>query len=77
MDFSRYIYSAVKDKLKSNKVLILAGARRVGKTHLIKTIQAEFTGKSMFLNGEDLDTVSLLSTEELLLSNAGLGILIF
>lgn len=61
MEFSRYIYSAIKDKLKSNKVLILAGARRVGKTHLIKTIQNEFTGKSLFLNGEDLDTVSLLS----------------
>lgn len=42
--------------LKPNKVLIILGARRVGKTELIKHILAEIEEKTLILNGEDLDT---------------------
>lgn len=33
----------------------------MGKTHLMRSVEEQFTGKSLFLNSEDLDTVSLLS----------------
>lgn len=61
MDFSRHILSQIIDKTTSNKVLIVYGARRVGKTHLMRTVEEQFAGKSLFLNAEDLDTVTLLS----------------
>lgn len=61
MDFQRHILSQILDKTASNKVLVLYGARRVGKTHLMRSVEEQFTGKSLFLNSEDLDTVSLLS----------------
>ena len=61
MDFSRHILAQIIDKTTSNKVLIVYGARRVGKTHLMKAVEDQFTGKSLFLNAEDLDTVTLLS----------------
>ena len=61
MDFQRHILSQILDKTASNKVLVLYGARRVGKTHLMRSVEEQFTGKSLFLNSEDLDTISLLS----------------
>lgn len=61
MEFSRHILSQIIDKTASNKVLIVYGARRVGKTHLMRTVEEQFAGKSLFLNAEDLDTVTLLS----------------
>jgi hypothetical protein len=61
MDFPRHILSQLVEKTASNKVLIVYGARRVGKTHLMRAVEEQFTGKSLFLNAEDLDTISLLS----------------
>ena len=61
MNFQRHILPQILDKTASNKVLVLYGARRVGKTHLMRSVEEQFTGKSLFLNAEDLDTVSLLS----------------
>jgi predicted AAA+ superfamily ATPase len=61
MVYSRYILSALADKLTSNKVLVLTGARRVGKTFLLKELQSSFKGKSLFMNGEDLDIIDLLT----------------
>ncbi|KQS31080.1 ATP-binding protein [Dyadobacter sp. Leaf189] len=61
MEFPRYILKTIEEKLNSNKVIVLSGARRVGKTHLLNQIEKNFQGKSLFLNGEDLDTIFLLS----------------
>jgi len=41
--------------LRPNKVVIVLGARRVGKTELIKHILSEMDEKMMVLNGEDQD----------------------
>ncbi|MEX2350759.1 MAG: AAA family ATPase [Flavobacteriaceae bacterium] len=50
-----------KAKLLPNKVLILLGARRLGKTQLIKTYLETLPSKSYLqLNGEDIDDVALL-----------------
>jgi predicted AAA+ superfamily ATPase len=61
MDFSRKILSEILDKIFSNKVLIIYGARRVGKTHLLRTVEQNFKGRSLFLNAEDIDSAALLA----------------
>lgn len=61
MDFERYILSAIEKRLSSNKAVVLTGARRVGKTFLLNTIKANFKGKSLYMNGEDLDVMDLLT----------------
>ena len=50
-----------------NRVMLIFGARRVGKTVLMKQIVSEFEGKSLVMNGEDYDTLRLL--EERSISN--------
>jgi len=60
-----YIYRAIitefKRKLRPNKVLILMGARRVGKTALLKKYLSEIpTSDYLLLNGEDQQTLRLL-----------------
>ena len=44
-----------------NKVVLIFGARRVGKTVLMKQLVREFDGKSLVMNGEDFDTLRLLN----------------
>jgi predicted AAA+ superfamily ATPase len=39
---------------------LIFGARRVGKTVLLRRLIKEYPGKTMFLNGEDYDTLALL-----------------
>lgn len=47
-------------RLKPQKVLLLFGARRVGKTVLVEHIMRDFSGKTLLLNGESMDTIRLL-----------------
>lgn len=61
MSYSRYLFDEMLKNIRSNKVLTLYGARRVGKTFLLRHIQEHFEGKSLFVNGDDLDTAALLS----------------
>jgi uncharacterized protein len=63
-----------------NKVLLLMGTRRVGKTVLAQAIRKSFTGKTLFLNAEDFDVQELLknrsvSNYERIIGNARLFIL--
>ncbi|SDC86578.1 ATP-binding protein [Niabella drilacis] len=43
------------------KVSLLVGARRVGKTELLLQVRAHFENDCLWLNGEDEDTASLLA----------------
>ncbi|MDR1004053.1 MAG: ATP-binding protein [Prevotellaceae bacterium] len=56
----RSIESSITEKLVPNKAVLLFGARRVGKTILMRKIASDFQGKVMMLNGEDYDTQALL-----------------
>jgi predicted AAA+ superfamily ATPase len=47
--------------LLPNKVMVLMGARRVGKTELLKKQLAVTREPYLFLNGEDATTVAVLS----------------
>ena len=58
----RDLEPVIKKYLKPNKVILLIGARRVGKTELIKTIISGLQEKALVLNGEDEDTQLLLES---------------
>ncbi|MEZ4800878.1 MAG: ATP-binding protein [Flavobacteriales bacterium] len=51
----RSLEERIKEYLQPNKVIIVLGARRVGKTELIKHLLSDFEEKSLILNGEDQD----------------------
>ncbi len=57
----RTIKPLLLEYLLPNKVLVLLGPRRVGKTVLINQILAEITTSYLLLNGEDLSTRELFS----------------
>ena len=44
----------VVDRMKPQKVMLIFGPRRVGKTFLLKQIVQSFKGKSLMLNGEEI-----------------------
>ena len=59
--FKRAIFQEFNRKLFPNKVLILLGARRVGKTELITNYLQTIPGESYLkLNGEDINDANLL-----------------
>lgn len=60
MELLRFQQEKIKKALKPNKVVLLQGARRVGKTQLIHKIISESEEKTIFLNGDDIETHSLL-----------------
>lgn len=63
--YKRAVFDDLKNQLKPNKVLILLGARRVGKTQLIKKYVASTNEKVLQLNGEDLNDIRLLEERTL------------
>ena len=56
---SRAIKKQVLTFLRPNKVVVILGPRRVGKTVLIRKILKEATEAHIFLNGEDVTTKEL------------------
>jgi len=63
MNISRKLKKVLADRLQPNKVLVILGARRVGKTRLMKAIQDTVPEKSLFLNGDDWETHRLLEDQ--------------
>jgi predicted AAA+ superfamily ATPase len=61
----RILTQRIKSKLLPNKVVLLFGARRVGKTVLIRQVIQNFEGKVMVLNGEDDDSIALLNDKSI------------
>jgi len=57
----RAIQEKLKEYLKPNKVLMLIGARRIGKTVLVKEILKQQKEPFLFLNGEDVGTQGKLA----------------
>ena len=56
----RIMQKQIESRMQAQKVMLLFGARRVGKTFLLKQIVEDFLGKSLVLNGEDVDSVAML-----------------
>lgn len=61
----RTLQDEITNRMKPNKVMIVFGARRVGKTFLMKKMIKEFKGNTLYLNGEDYETLSLLDKQSI------------
>ncbi len=61
MHFNRIIEKTLIERLIPNKVNLIFGTRRVGKTFLLKKIIANQPFKTLFLQGEDTDTQQILA----------------
>lgn len=61
MNIARKAENLIKNKTKPGKVVVLHGARRVGKTFLIKKYLETVDEKYIFWNGEDFAVQELLS----------------
>ena len=57
----REITNLITGKIKPGKVVVLNGARRVGKTFLLKEIVKKLTKPYLLLNGEDFNVQEILS----------------
>ena len=60
MTVPRKVENLIINKIKPGKVVVLHGARRVGKTFLIKEYLKKFEEKYIFWNGEDFAVHELL-----------------
>ena len=61
----RQIESILLQYLKPNKVVVLLGARRIGKTTLIKKIERTFERNTLYLNAEDTLSKEILETKSI------------
>ncbi len=59
----RTITESVIKNIKPNKVLVLLGSRRTGKTVLLKTILKSLNEKHLFLDGDDFTTLNLFQPQ--------------
>lgn len=58
--FDRILQNTIEANLKLQKVSLLLGARRVGKTVLLNTIFEKYKSEALWLNGEDSNVSDLL-----------------
>ncbi|MDE5947295.1 MAG: ATP-binding protein [Prevotella sp.] len=57
----RLLQKEIERRIRAQKVMLLFGARRVGKTVLLRQIAENYGGgRTLMLNGESMDTVRLL-----------------
>ncbi|MBQ7041651.1 MAG: ATP-binding protein [Muribaculaceae bacterium] len=61
----RALQDKITDRIQPGKAIIIYGARRVGKTVLLRKIISEYKGKTMLLNGEDYDVQTMLSNRSI------------
>ena len=64
LQLERYIFAQLKEQILPGRVLILLGARRVGKTSLLKKLSDSFPTESVLtLNGDDQKTLDRLAVK--------------
>ncbi len=56
----RILENQIKKLIGKNKVILIMGTRRIGKTILVEEIKSKFEGESLLLNAEDFDIQELL-----------------
>lgn len=61
----RIIQAQIEKRMKPQKVMLIYGARRVGKTVLLREIINSHQGKTLLLNGESNDTLDLLKNRSI------------
>lgn len=63
--YQRALIKRIKKAFKPNKVVLIFGARRIGKTWLLKTLIKDLKEPYILLNGEDAYTSELLSVRSI------------
>ena len=53
---NRILQEKITARIAPNKAVLIFGARRVGKTVMMRKIVDNYSGRTMMLNGEDYDT---------------------
>lgn len=66
MRFNRELLATLKMKMKPQKVLLILGARRVGKSELIKDYLKDINEDYLLLNGDDISDIQLLENRSIL-----------
>ena len=66
-------YPKIEDKIEAGKVLVIYGARQVGKSSLVKNYLESVTEKYLFFNGEDVNVSAIFSSMNLKLLNEAIG----
>ncbi len=56
---NRVLLQQIHDRLEPGQVVLLLGARRVGKTELLRRLEQEYSGKTLYLNSETLNAQAL------------------
>lgn len=56
----RTLQKRIMTRIEPGKAVLIFGARRVGKTVMMRNIINDYLGKTLLLNGEDYDTLALL-----------------
>jgi len=64
-NIKRVLQQRIETGLKPNRIALIFGARRVGKTVLMNQIIKRFEGKTLSLNGDDYDTLLLLENRSI------------
>ena len=62
---NRILQDEIVSRMSPNKAVLVFGARRVGKTVMMRNIVNQFSGKSLMLNGEDYDTLAMLENRSI------------
>ena len=55
---NRILQEKITARIAPNKAVLIFGARRVGKTVMMRKIVDNYSGRTMMLNGEDYDTLA-------------------
>lgn len=69
----RYLEKDILSYFQPNKVVVIYGPRRVGKTTLLHQLEKHINEPILWLNGENLDSQSWLSSRSLDKLTAGIG----
>lgn len=56
----RLLEDKITERLVPGKAILIFGARRVGKTVMMRRIVDSYEGRTLWMNGEDFDTMTLL-----------------
>ena len=56
----RILQQEIEQRIRPSKVALIFGARRVGKTVLLREILNQYSGRTLLLNGESFDTIKML-----------------
>ncbi|MFN5422578.1 MAG: ATP-binding protein [bacterium] len=73
MDIIRMLEADINKIIGRNKVILVFGTRRVGKTYLINKVSEKYTGQKLMLNAEDFDVQEMLSKRTIANYNRMIG----